>query len=287
MRVKDQDGASFTRIVAVMQRLLAPNGCPWDREQTFTTLKKYLVEEAYEVIDAIDGLGREAERPVGPAESLRGDDPAVAELREELGDLLLQVVFQAELARERGWFGPDDVVAAIADKLERRHPHVFGDVKVSGTSEVLANWEKLKATEKKNRGTLAGMPKGLPALQYAFRLGEKASNVGFDWPDARGPRDKVGEELAELDAAVASNDREAVEHEAGDLLFSVVNLCRKRGIDPEEALKKANRRFESRFAAVEQRAKDAGRPLSEHSLAQLDAYWNEAKAADRGPSDRG
>lgn len=277
MTVKDQGGATFNRIVDVMRRLLAPDGCPWDREQTFVTLKKYVVEEAHEVVDAIDALGADAEHPAGPAAALGPDDRAVQELREELGDLMLQVVFQAELARSRGWFGIDDVVTAICDKLVRRHPHVFGDVKVSGTGEVLANWEALKAAEKKDRGTLGGMPKGLPALLYAFRLGEKASNVGFDWPDASGPRNKLDEEIAELDAAMAAADPAAVEHELGDLLFSVVNLARKRGIDPEAALKKANGRFERRFTQVEQQARAAGRELRAHSPAELDAYWEQAK----------
>jgi tetrapyrrole methylase family protein/MazG family protein/ATP diphosphatase len=277
MSVKNQNGASLPRLVAIMQRLLAPEGCPWDREQTFATLKKYVVEEAYEVVDGIDALGDEGEHPDGPAHRLGPDDRAVQELREELGDLLLQVVFLAELARGRGWFGPDDVVAAIADKLERRHPHVFGDVTVSGSAEVLSNWEKLKAAEKKDRGALGGMPKSLPALLYARRLGEKAANVGFDWPDARGPREKITEEVAELDEALAAGDRAAAEHELGDVLFSVVNLARKEGIDPEAALTKANRRFEARFGAVEQRAKQAGRALDSYTLAELDAFWDEAK----------
>jgi tetrapyrrole methylase family protein/MazG family protein/ATP diphosphatase len=281
MTVKNQDGSSLARLVAIMQRLLAPDGCPWDREQTFATIKKYVVEEAYEVVDGIDGLGEEAHRPVGPATVLASDDCPVLELREELGDLLLQVVFISELARARGWFGPDDVVAGISDKLERRHPHVFGEVKVSGTDEVLANWEKLKAAEKQGRGVLGGMPKGLPGLLYAFRLGEKASNVGFDWPDARGPREKIDEELAELDAAMASGDRDAMEHELGDVLFSVVNLARKRGIDPEAALRGANRRFETRFNAVEQRAKAEGRAIDSYTLDELDAFWREAKQGGR------
>jgi MazG family protein len=279
MTVKKQTGASLPRLVEIMQRLLAPAGCPWDREQTFTTLKKYVVEEAHEVVDAIDALGPDADHPAGPARALGPNDTAVLELREELGDLLLQVVFQAEMATERGWFGIDDVVAGISEKLERRHPHVFGDVKVSGTEEVLANWEKLKAAEKekKGRGTLSGMPKGLPALLYAYRLGEKAGNVGFDWPDARGPRDKIQEELGELDAALASKDAAAAEHELGDLLFSVVNLARKQGIDPEHALRGANRRFQGRFDAVEARVRAQGRAVSDCTPEELDAHWNEVK----------
>lgn len=260
-----------------MRRLLAPDGCPWDREQTFATLKKYVVEEAYEVVDAIDGLGEEAQRPIGPAQSLRPSDRPVEELREELGDLLLQVVFQAELARSRGWFGPDDVVNGVCDKLERRHPHVFGQATVTGTEEVLANWEKLKAAEKSDRGILGGIPRSLPALLYAYRLGEKTSRVGFDWPDARGPRDKITEELSELDAAIEKGDREAIEHELGDVLFSVVNLARKLGVDPEAALHSSNRRFQTRFEAVERQARQSGRSVDSYSLEELDTFWNEAK----------
>jgi tetrapyrrole methylase family protein/MazG family protein/ATP diphosphatase len=263
-----------------MQRLLAPDGCPWDREQTFVTLEKYALEEACEVIDAIEALGDDAAHPQGPAKTLKPDDRAVMELREELGDLLLQVVFQSELARTRGWFGPDDVVTAICEKLERRHPHVFGDVKVSGTDEVLSNWERLKAAEKKDRGTLGGMPKSLPALLYAFRLGEKASNVGFDWKDDRGPREKIDEELREVDEASASTDQGALEHEVGDLLFSIVNYARKRGVDPEAALKKANGRFERRFGHVEKAVRASGRAWREHSLDELDAYWEAAKTEE-------
>ncbi len=282
MSVKDQDGASLTRLVAVMQRLLAPDGCPWDREQTFVSLEKYALEEACEVIDAIEALGDDAKHVQGPAKSLAASDRPVAELREELGDLLLQVVFQAELARSRGWFGPDDVVSAIVEKLERRHPHVFGDAKVSGTEEVLQNWERLKAAEKKDRGTLSGMPKSLPALLYAFRLGEKAGNVGFDWRDAEGPRAKIDEEIREMDAAAAAGDahRDALEHEIGDLLFSVVNFARKKGIDPEAALKKANKRFERRFSVVEKGVKESGREWKDHSLDELDAHWNAAKKTE-------
>jgi MazG family protein len=154
---------------------------------------------------------------------------------------------------------------------------VFGDTRVSGTDEVLANWERLKAAEKKDRGTLGGMPSGLAALRYALRLGEKASNVGFDWPDPSGPRAKIDEEVRELDAALASGDRDAAEHELGDVLFSVVNLARKHGFDPEDALRRANRRFESRFNAVEKRVKDAGRAMQDVPMEELDRMWNDAK----------
>lgn len=247
------------RLVEIMQRLLAPNGCPWDREQTLETLRPYVIEEAHEVVDAID----------------RG---APDELREELGDLLLQIVFQAELARAQGWFGPDDVVAAICEKLVRRHPHVFGDQKVSGTAEVLANWEKIKAREKEGRGVLDGVPKALPGLLRASRMGEKAARVGFDWPDLTGARAKVDEELAELDEAVRGGDRERVEHELGDVLFSLVSVARKLDVDPEAALRGTLERFAQRVRWVENQAKQNGQDLAALDEAQLDALWREAKA---------
>lgn len=282
MTVKPQDGSSLARLVAVMQRLLGPGGCPWDREQTLTTLKRYVVEEAYEVCDAVDGLGADADAPVTTADApTRGaDDPAVRALREELGDLVLQAVFASELAAARGWFSLDDVLGAVRDKLERRHPHVFGDASVSGTREVLANWEKLKQAEKAGRGALDGIPRALPALLYALRMGDKAARVGFDWPDPSGPRAKVDEELGELDRAVASGDRDAMEHELGDLLFSVVNLARKLDLDPEGALTRTNQRFARRFRHVEARAREGGRALDQHTLEELDAFWNEAKKTE-------
>ncbi|MFI5306933.1 MAG: nucleoside triphosphate pyrophosphohydrolase, partial [Polyangiales bacterium] len=252
------DGSTLPRLVAIMQRLLAPGGCPWDREQTLQSLRPYVIEEAFEVVDAID----------------RGSPE---DLREELGDLLLQVIFQAELARAAGWFGPDDVVAAICDKLVRRHPHVFGDVRVSGASEVVTNWEIIKAEEKRGRGALDGVPLALPSLLRAVRMGEKAARIGFDWPEAAGARDKVDEELRELDRAVSSGDRDAVEDELGDLLFAAASYARKLEIDPEAALRKTLQRFASRVKAVEQAAAGVGRKPESMSAAELDALWQAAK----------
>lgn len=285
MRVKPDDGASLPRLAGVMRRLLADGGCPWDREQTLRSLKRYCIEEAHEVCDAIDGLGPDAEATVTDAapRAHAPDDPAVLHHREELGDLLFQVVFQTGLASSWGWFTLDDVVAGIADKLERRHPHVFGDAVAGTAAEVITAWEKLKLAEKAGRGALDGVPRSLPALSYALRAGEKAARVGFDWPDAAGPRAKVDEELGELDRAVASGDREAITDELGDALFSLVNLARKHGVDPEEALTRTNRRFTARFQGVEARAQAAGRALDAHSLAELDAYWDAAKADERKP----
>jgi MazG family protein len=257
-----QDGGTLPRLVQIMQRLLAPDGCPWDREQTLQSLRNYVIEEAYEVVDAID----------------RG---APEDLREELGDLLLQIVFQSELARARGWFGPDDVIAAICDKLVRRHPHVFGDAKVSGTAEVLTNWELIKAEEKKGRGALDGVPLALPSLQRAWRMSEKAARVGFDWPDGQGARDKVTEELSELDQAVASGDPAASERELGDLLFAIVNYARKLELDPESALRSTLSRFTTRVRSVEQAIAAEGRSLENMTPVDLDALWEAAKAAER------
>jgi tetrapyrrole methylase family protein/MazG family protein/ATP diphosphatase len=257
-----QDGSTLPRLVAIMQRLLAPDGCPWDREQTLESLRNYVIEEAHEVVDAID----------------RGTPQ---DLREELGDLLLQIVFQSELARAKGWFGPDDVVSAICDKLVRRHPHVFGEQKVSGTAEVLTNWELIKAEEKKGRGALDGVPLALPSLLRALRMSEKAARVGFDWPDGQGARDKVGEELGELDEAVRAGDAAASERELGDLLFALVNYARKLSIDPEAALRGTLARFESRVRSVEAAIAAEDRRLDGMSPVELDALWEAAKAEER------
>ncbi len=265
--VARQDGATLVRLVGVMRRLLAPEGCPWDREQSFQTLRKYVLEEACEVIDAIESGDRAA-------------------LREELGDLLLQVVFQAELARREGSFAIDDVVAGIVDKLVHRHPHVFGDLKAHDADEVLANWEKLKVREKGERGVLAGVPRSMPALTRAQRIGEKVSRVGFDWEDRSGSRAKVAEELRELDEAMALGDAQAVEEEMGDVLFSLVNLSRHLRVDAEGALRRTIDKFTSRFAHVERRVREehggwgeAGGGADHPALALdvLDWYWEEAK----------
>lgn len=267
-----QAGQTFPRLVALMQRLLAPDGCPWDREQSFASLRRYVLEEACEVIDAID----------------QGD---LALLQEELGDLLLQVVFLSELARSRAAFGPDDVVRGICEKLVRRHPHVFGDVDVEDAAAVARQWEAIKASEKPSpRPLLASVPRSLPPLERAHRLSERVSRVGFDWPDAAGSRAKVNEELAELDRAIAAGDKAEMESELGDLLFSLVNLARRHGIDPGAALQGTSERFSERFAHVERRVREGGadwprdaegKPTRGIPLETLDAYWDEAKAAAR------
>jgi len=259
-----QDGATLSRLVGVMRRLLAEDGCPWDREQTFSSLRKYTLEEACEVIDAIDSGDR-------------------GQIREELGDLLLQIVFQAELARRERAFAIDDVVAAIVDKLVHRHPHVFGDLSAKDAEEVLQNWEKLKAEEKKGRGILGGVPRSLPALTRAQRIGEKVSRVGFDWPDARGSREKVTEELGELDRAIASGNLDHVEEELGDTLFALVNLARHVNVDAEGALRRTIDKFTKRFQHVEKRVNEkhggwGGAGEKSLPLETLDTYWEEAKA---------
>ncbi|MBN1655639.1 MAG: nucleoside triphosphate pyrophosphohydrolase [Deltaproteobacteria bacterium] len=254
----DQNGSNFPRLVKIMQRLLAPDGCPWDREQTLQTLRTYVIEEAYEVADAID---------CGNFENLC----------EELGDLLLQVVFQTELARRQSWFGHNDVIDGICEKLIHRHPHVFGDEKLTTASEVRANWELLKADKKQGRGVLDGVPSSLPALLRALRVGQKAARIGLDWPDSMGVREKIDEELSEFDEAVARGDEQAAKQELGDVLFSLANLARKKGIDPETALRETLNRFTDRVRTVEAEARRLGRKVDEMSAAEVDRLWEAVK----------
>lgn len=268
-------GASFPRLVAIMARLLAPDGCPWDREQTLDTLRGFLVEETYEVLDALE----------------RGD---VGHHCEELGDLLMQVVFQAALRQAEGGFAIDDVVAGICDKLERRHPHIFGGGATLETSaEVLTQWEAIKAQEKQAKQaeagdsapprTLAGVPRGLPALARASKLGSKAGRVGFDWGGWQGSVAKVREEIAEVEeVAEAGGDPARAHHEVGDLLFAAVNLARKLDVDAESALHDASVRFTRRFEFIEDRLRADGRTPSQSDLTEMDRLWDAAKAAGVG-----
>jgi tetrapyrrole methylase family protein / MazG family protein len=254
---------SFDELVAVMHRLRAPGGCPWDREQTMASLKPFVIEEAYEVVDAID----------------RND---LDSLCEELGDLMLQSLFLAELASESEAFDIHDSVTAIHDKLVRRHPHVFSDVKADTADEVLGNWEKLKSREKgqagERKGVLSGVPAALPALLKASRLQEKAARVGFDWRRTDDVFEKLEEEERELREAVARNDAKEIEAEIGDLLFTVVNIARRLKINPEEALQSANRKFQRRFDHLERTIIDRNEEIDEQTLEELDALWNDAKA---------
>ncbi len=259
-----QSGSTLDRLVGLMRRLLGPAGCPWDQKQTHASLRKYVLEEACEVIDAIDGGN-------------------MGELRDELGDLLLQVVFHAELARASGDFAIDDVVEAVVSKLVRRHPHVFGDAVAETPEAVLQNWESIKAREHGNRGVLGGVPRALPALVRAQRVGEKVHSVGFDWPDAQASYVKVGEELGELAEAVECKDISAQEEELGDVLFALVNYARHLGLDAESALRKTTDKFTRRFDHVEKRVREVHGGFGEGALAleTLDAYWDEAKVAER------
>lgn len=266
--VEQQTGESFRYLVKLMQRLLAPDGCPWDREQDEASLRKYVLEEAAEVADAIDA----------------GDDTGLCE---ELGDLGLQIAFLSEIARRRGAFGPDDVFASICEKLVRRHPHVFGDTDVSGSDEVVNNWEAIKRAEKptRRRGVMGNAPRNLAALTRASEYSRRAATVGFDWPDAQSAHEKVEEELGELRAAIAEQNPAHVNEEFGDLLFALVNWARHLGVEPEAALRSAADKFQRRFEfvedAVEQQGgwpKDVnGKPTRGIPLARLDELWDAAK----------
>ena len=258
------DPAPVAALLDIMARLRdRERGCPWDVEQTFATIAPYTIEEAYEVADAIE----------------RND---LGDLKDELGDLLFQVVFHARMAEEAGSFAFDDVARAICDKMLRRHPHVFGQGQVADSAEQTKRWEEIKREERgsasRDAGVLDDLPVGLPALTRALKLGKRAATVGFDWPDVGGVRAKVDEELAELDAAAASGDRDDTAAEMGDLLFSIANWCRHLHLDPETCLRSANERFMRRFRSVEAEVAASGRPWSSHDAAALDELWRRAKA---------
>jgi nucleoside triphosphate diphosphatase len=291
-------------LLAIMARLRdSARGCPWDLAQSFATIAPYTIEEAYEVADAIEALARTSPDPgTGAGE---GQDLAVERLRDELGDLLFQVVFHARLAQERGWFDFADVARAIGEKLTRRHPHVFGERAASVDDATLSErWEEQKARERASaaarRGevsssTLADVPLALPALLRAAKLGKRAGRVGFDWPTASGVREKVLEELREVDAAAeaaaqaaggAAGGAEAAAHvteEVGDLLFAVANWARHLGADPESALRAANAKFERRFECMERLARARGLTLTALSLEEWEALWRESKLATAAP----
>lgn len=275
----------FDRLTAIMERLRAPDGCPWDRKQTHDSLKPYLLEEAYEVLETID-------------------EGNMAKLREELGDVLLQVVFHAQLASERGDFTIETIIEILNQKLIRRHPHVFdrqeGDPQTP--DQVKHRWERIKSQERKDAGEtrslVDGVPKTLPALLRAYQVQARASRVGFDWPDPEQVLEKLEEEIQELNDAsrahreqAASDEtnritQERVEAEFGDVLFSLVNLARFLKVNPEEALRKTIGRFLSRFQYIEARASESGRPLEEMSLEEMDVWWDEAKANESEGSER-
>ncbi|MGB9807368.1 MAG: nucleoside triphosphate pyrophosphohydrolase [Thermosulfidibacteraceae bacterium] len=247
----------FDRLVWIMKELRAK--CPWDRVQTWDSLKPYIIEEAYEVVSAIE-------------------ERNVQKLKEELGDLLLQVVFQSEIASESKEFDIYGVIEFLCEKLIRRHPHVFGDLNVEDKEEVLENWEKIKSSEKKSRESLLdGVPDSLPALLSAYRLQEKASRVGFDWGDITSVWKKVEEELGELKEAVEKGSRDNIEAELGDLLFAIANLARFLDVDPESALRMCNRRFKERFKYIEESLREKGLKWGDVNLEYLDKLWEEAK----------
>jgi MazG family protein len=262
-------GEHFEGFVRLIARLRAPGGCPWDREQTHESLKPMTIEEAYEVVEAID----------------HGDE----ELAGELGDLLLQVVFHAQIATDESRFTLREVIDKVSDKMVRRHPHVFAGQQAETSGEVLRNWEALKAEERRVQGKaqaaeslLDGVSKGLPGVLEAFQMTTKASRVGFDWPDAAAVLAKLDEETAELRAAAARpEEHRAIEEEVGDLMFTAVNLARLLGVDPESALKAANRKFRRRFARVEAGLRTRGRQPAESDLAEMDALWEQAKREER------
>jgi tetrapyrrole methylase family protein/MazG family protein len=276
---------AFSKVVQLMARLRAPGGCPWDRKQTHESLKPYLVEESYEVLEAIDHL-----------------DPK--SLKEELGDLLLQILFHAQIAAERDTFTIDDVVLQLADKLVRRHPHVFGEdaeKRGAGTAEeVLTRWEEIKRNERNqkdqtnsDRSVLSGVPKTLPALLRAYQVQARTSRVGFDWPHTREGHEmvlaKVEEEIRELREALASSGTHRADHveaEFGDLLFALVNLGRLLKVNPEEALRLATNRFTERFRFIEQEATRQGRTLEQMTLTEMDALWEAAKQRESRPEIR-
>lgn len=296
-------GEKFERAVQIMARLRAPGGCPWDREQTFDTIKPYTLEETYEVLEAIDNRDWH-------------------ELTGELGDLLLQVLFYSEMAQEEGHFSIDDVLERLANKLVDRHPHVFGEVKAETPAEVLRNWQALKAEEKKKRlessggmqpeqtdaqaeSILAGVSSRIPALLEAHKLSSRAAHVGFDWPEIGGLFDKLEEETQELKAelkhmpanaaparGVASSGkpqvpvelRERLEDEVGDLFFVLVNIARYLSLDPESALKKTNRKFKRRFQWMEERLRASGREPARASMDELEQLWQQAKQAEERPA---
>lgn len=254
------EGTSFESFAEIVAHLRAPDGCPWDKEQTHESLRKHLLEESYEAISAIDS----------------GD---FLDMREEFGDLLLQIVLHSQIANEEGQFNVNQVVQGIHSKIVRRHPHVFGEVELEGVDGVLANWEKLKETERKNNGKsenglLHGVPLALPALTQAYEYQDRVARVGFDWPEIEGVLDKITEEIEEVKQA--TNETELTS-ELGDLIFALVNLARWKKVDAESALRGTNMKFKKRFSYVEQGAKKQGRNLSSLSLDEMEAFWQEAK----------
>jgi len=268
MGPKRHIGGSFEELVEIMKKLRAPGGCPWDRKQTLEMLKEYVIEESYELIDAIDSRD-------------------VKNICEECGDLLLQIVFIAQIAAENDWFDVQEIIESLCDKLKRRHPHVFGDLKVRDSEEVRRNWDMIKLQERESKkeepSRLTGIPRSMPALLKAYAIQERAAKVGFDWE--KGNLDpiwaKIDEEIRELRKALDEGDAGEVKEEIGDLLFAVVNLSRHIGVNPEEALQGANEKFSARFRFIEESVEGKGRSFDEYSLDELETLWQSAKKAQR------
>jgi MazG family protein len=264
MQEKTLKNPSIEDLMELVRRLRGPEGCPWDREQTLGDLKQYLLEECYEVMDAIDGS--------------RFD-----QLREELGDLLFHIVFLASLAEEKGAFTLSDVIHDIHGKMVRRHPHVFGDAKADDPETVRQNWWEIKRKEASSTSSLLdSVPRHLPALQRAYRLGQRATRAGMDWPGPEPVLDKIREEIAEMEIALAGEDAQATGEELGDLLFSLANLARHLKKNPEESLQRSNDKFLDRFRRMESRARDAGIPLDSLSPSERDRWWEEGKREPAG-----
>lgn len=253
---------SFRRLVEIMSRLRSEDGCPWDRAQTHQSIAHNLIEEAYELYDAI----------------MKADDDA---MKEELGDLLLQVVFHSQMASERNAFDIDQVCSAIVEKLIRRHPHVFGSARADTPQEVLSQWEELKKWEYKGGHPLDRIPAAMPALLYALNLQKKAARLGFDWEDEQGVLEKLEEELGELRESIDAGDRQKIEEELGDMLFSLVNLARHLNVDPEAALKKMSYKFRDRVKYVEKLAERQGQKLADMTIDEIDELWEKAKGKGR------
>lgn len=267
---KRSPGEGFAKLVEIMARLRAPGGCPWDREQTFDTIKHYLLEEAYEVMDAIDARDFDS-------------------LADELGDLLLQPVFFAQMAAEEGKFDVADSLEAINRKLIRRHPHIFGDGEAKTAGDVKKRWDEIKAEESAEKGAprpaglLAGVPRSLPALVEAHKLSSKAAGVGFDWENVEQISEKLKEECAELEQARHQSDPAAIEDELGDLLFVLVNMARFLNVDPEQALRKTNAKFRRRFGYLESEIQSTGKTLEAATLEEMEALWQQAKQGETKP----
>ncbi|MBU8934983.1 MAG: nucleoside triphosphate pyrophosphohydrolase [candidate division Zixibacteria bacterium] len=257
-KVLDRNVPPIERLTTLMAFLRSSEGCAWDRKQTHSSLLPYLIEEAYEVVEAVES----------------GDFGA---LREELGDLLCQVVFHAQLASEAGYFVLDDSITQLVEKLIARHPHVFGDKKELSPQEVRDQWEQIKIESEEKKSVLGGIPRGMPALTMAYRIGEKAAGIGFDWKEATDVVEKLDEEITEIKEALAAGDTDQAIDEVGDLLFAASSLSRKLGTDPELVLKKALNKFHRRFERLEERVRQSGKRFQELSLEQLEAIWQEIK----------